>query len=50
MLVKLSRPMWSGLEIRMQDEVTVIIVPFKGWKSSNIGNNVNKSKFYSGRN
>jgi len=30
---------WSCLEIRMQDEVTVwrlIIVPLKGWKSSNI--------------
>jgi len=30
---------WSCLEIRMQDEVTMwrlIIVPLKGWKSSNI--------------
>jgi len=35
-MIKLNRPTWSGFEIRMQDEVTVIIVPFKGWKSSNI--------------
>jgi hypothetical protein len=37
MLIKLS--MWSCLEIRIQDEVTeyrLIIVPLKGWKSSNI--------------
>ena len=26
----------SCLRIRMQDEVTLIIVPLKGWKSSNI--------------
>jgi hypothetical protein len=35
--IKLST--WSCLEIRMQDEITVlrvIIVPSKGWKSSNI--------------
>jgi hypothetical protein len=29
----------------------LIIVPLKGWNSSNIfGNNLNKSKFYAGRN
>jgi hypothetical protein len=40
------------LEIRLQGEVTVRrlrIAPLKGWKSSNIGNNPNKSKFYLGR-
>jgi len=34
---------WLCLEIRTQDEVTVwrlIVVPLKGWKSSDIGNNV----------
>jgi len=44
MLITLST--WSRLQIRMQDTVTelrMIIVPLKGWKSSNIGNNVNKS-------
>jgi hypothetical protein len=49
--IKLST--WSCLEIRTQDEVTVwrlIIVPLKGWNSSNIATNLNKSKFYSGRN
>jgi hypothetical protein len=37
----------------MQVEVTVlrlIIVPLKGGTVQIIGNNVNKSKFYSGRN
>jgi len=27
---------WSCVKIRMQDEVRLIIVPLKGWKSSNI--------------
>ena len=52
MLIRLS--IWSCLKIRMQDEATaqrLIIVPLKGWKSSNMsGKNLNKSKFYSGRN
>jgi hypothetical protein len=37
MLIKLRK--WSCFEIRMQDEITIyrfIIVPLKGWNSSNI--------------
>jgi hypothetical protein len=51
MRIKLST--WLWFEIRMQDAVTVkrlITVPLKGWKNSNIWEQVNKSKFYSGRN
>jgi len=43
----------SCLKIRMHDEVTIyrlIIVPLKVWNSSNILDNRNISKFYSGRN
>jgi len=36
----------------MQDEVTIyrfIIVPLKGWNVQKFWNNLNESKFYSGR-
>jgi hypothetical protein len=51
MLIKLST--WLCLEIGLQGEVTacrVTIATLKGWTSSNVGNNRNESKFYSGRN
>ena len=41
MLTKLS--IWSCLETRIQNEVTIqrlIVVPFKGWKSANICENL----------
>jgi hypothetical protein len=48
----------SGLEVNadrtkytvMSRDQRLIIVSLRGLKSSNVGNNLNKSKFYSGRN
>jgi len=44
--VIMSRDQNAGRNHSME----LIIVPLKGWKVQIIGNNVNKSKFYSGRN